>query len=851
MPGPLHATSSQFINLNTDFGYDALGGVGRLGNHRMEVLTPGTRQTDRIPGPPKSFGRWFSKLLDRLTPSSWRAQGKFRRGLEDFSAQTGRLLGYLHEAGCRPAGSPERREALSKAFRELAQLRQAAAPVTSRGADYEELLKTRVSLNMAILREEQPALAREMRGLQNGFFDEILGSLDPASQQSMIDDLALVRDSLYVDENAMTAHVESHGEAPEESQLQQPETVSTEEPTAPPPYRSRFTPEALKAFFTNAFNFGEHVRKELEERQATLNLLSRDAQNMLTSALKEVNAALDNRLSADTASFSGVQQLVDEKMNSVIRCAMDDVCTFALQHMDSGTVAGADGQDFQRITAAFVRNELNALEQFSPSQKNITSNTNGTSVSNAPALHAIRTARQQIRDLSELYGSLITGIDELKQRDRLYHTCLQLNELTRIQLPGSISSQEFGETCDRLIEELHTSSASSTKERHIRQELAHLETMLQHDDVSEDARSLFNSVKSDVQSSLAATHTIFTPPAAASCEGRLNGLEQSLGLHQAVGHAGALLQQAHLPQADSLISQGLQISRLAMHMKATAWNNAEQREHAVAELRSAIGRFMSNMTLAHMQAVNADVKSAQPPAKNLDRNAAMDGLTLLQKNVDLIIAGLSDEQGGAVARATRNSGLSLLRTGQAAAEQCLLLNSNFIHTGKEVAEQLAVCLESGRDDAAATLLDMLSGSRWNKGKHSEAKSAISAFLDALPAVRESRNQSQLLKFLSNRLSGAFVPHDVYMGFDGKIHMLIDTDRQSLMGSKKVQGTRWITLPSPEEALSGTPTGVNRLDNLLAAGDNRTVFYPHFYELLTNYFSGTRYDFDLPEEGTRP
>ena len=103
---------------------------------------------------------------------------------------------------------------------------------------------------------------------------------------------------------------------------------------------------------------------------------------------------------------------------------MDDVCAFALQHMDSGTAAGADGQDFQRITAAFVRNELNALEQFSPSQKNITSNTNGTSVSNAPALHAIRTARQQIRDLSELYGSLITGIDELKQRDRLYHTCL-------------------------------------------------------------------------------------------------------------------------------------------------------------------------------------------------------------------------------------------------------------------------------------------------------------------------------------------------------------------------------------------------------------------------------------------
>ena len=48
MPDTLQATSSRFISLNTDFGYDALGGVGQLGTHRMEVLTPGTRRTDGI-----------------------------------------------------------------------------------------------------------------------------------------------------------------------------------------------------------------------------------------------------------------------------------------------------------------------------------------------------------------------------------------------------------------------------------------------------------------------------------------------------------------------------------------------------------------------------------------------------------------------------------------------------------------------------------------------------------------------------------------------------------------------------------------------------------------------------------
>ena len=77
----------QFIALNTDFGYDALGGFGKvgsqLGTHSIEVLeAPKARQSDRIAGPPQTVGRWFSKLLDALTLRSFRQQGKFQRGLE-------------------------------------------------------------------------------------------------------------------------------------------------------------------------------------------------------------------------------------------------------------------------------------------------------------------------------------------------------------------------------------------------------------------------------------------------------------------------------------------------------------------------------------------------------------------------------------------------------------------------------------------------------------------------------------------------------------------------------------------------------------------------------------------------
>ena len=220
----------------------------------------------------------------------------------------------------------------------------------------------------------------------------------------------------------------------------------------------------------------------------------------------------------------------------------------------------------------------------------------------------------------------------------------------------------------------------------------------------------------------------------------------------------------------------------------------------------------------------------------------------MRQSVERILDGLADQEGGVVARAALRDGLRLLEKGRDAAVACGRLLDNAIHKETHVAEQLAVCLESGRDDAAMALYGLLEGDRWTRGKHGEAKAAIDAFLAALRPVQESRGQSRLLRFLADRLSGAFTPHDVYMGFDGSIHMLINTDRQGLGGSRKLQGTRWITLPPPDQLRPGVSTGVHRLDQLLDAGDNRTVFYPQLHQLLTRYFSGIPYDLSLPGDG---
>ena len=134
-------------------------------------------------------------------------------------------------------------------------------------------------------------------------------------------------------------------------------------PTAPQPYRSRFSPAALRDFFLRRFDFKAEARQALQERQATLARFTGEARDTLQAALEAVDAVLQDRLAADADSFAHVQHQVDEKMRRAIRCALDDVCALALRHLDTPESVGEEGQDFRRIDADFVRQELAALER--------------------------------------------------------------------------------------------------------------------------------------------------------------------------------------------------------------------------------------------------------------------------------------------------------------------------------------------------------------------------------------------------------------------------------------------------------------------------------------------------------
>ena len=237
----------------------------------------------------------------------------------------------------------------------------------------------------------------------------------------------------------------------------------------------------------------------------------------------------------------------------------------------------------------------------------------------------------------------------------------------------------------------------------------------------EDVRRRFQEGRADLLRHLepAMDRPVFQLAGTDQAESRLDALEQARALHQVVGHAGALLQRARLPQADSLISQGLQISRLALRLRTNGPREPEHRQQAITELRTSVARFMANLTLARMQTENPTIHSAQPEARGLDTDGAREGLDLIRQSVERILGGLQDQEGGVVARAALQDGLRLLEKGRDAAVACGRLLDNAIRKETGVAEQLAVCLESGRDDAATALHGLLEGSRWTKGKHGE------------------------------------------------------------------------------------------------------------------------------------
>lgn len=846
MPDPIRQYAVQYARIDTDFGYDALGGIGRLGSHSMETLSPGVRRTYRVPGPAKTVGRWFSKLLDRITPHSMRAQGKFRRGLEDFSAAAGRMLGHLRNlrwAHTLPSGSPQRSAVIHDMLKALAELRRNAVPMTSRGTSYADLLQARLSLNLSILREEQPEIAAELESLgQAGVLDDFMGTLSPESQQDMINDLRMIRNALAPEPGAPPQ--------PETSQRLSSEDVTQEE-TPAPRYESRHNLNELQRFFHDHCTLRGYAERALQGRQHLMDNLAENAGQALRSALDAIRDAADTP--DDTALpevVSHVCALVDEQMDKAIRYATDAVCTFALPYAkETSSTVGQEGADYHPISEQQIAQELNQAEQAVRQGTGLSFSSpilQGRSGSDTdPFRTGIRKTRMQIRELSAMYGEMISGLAQLKDQNEKLSLCRMLHELAHVQLPEHIPSDCFGEACDALIDTLQSSSPENTEgyEPH----LMNLRNWMQDEYMPANLKATFEERYAQLQHLLGAQRReeVYSLDISSSLS-KFDQLEREHALHELIEHTGILLRRSGLPQADLLSGEALQLSQTMQKIHAPSGYALGHRELVMQELNAGVARLLGQLAQAEMQVIEPLISSGI--SENSTRPEASHALKSFRQAIGLLVDefctprdGLPAPEGSAILRMTMRQGSECIRLAGEAARVCTTMKS-VGKTEKTVLEQVAVCALSGRSEPSATLRNMLSEKVWNKGHgHQAAKAALEKFLSARDGLTAARKHDDMLKAFSHSMgkdekgNDRIVIHDMRVGLDGILYLLINTDRKT----SRSQGVRWISCPPPDKLPAlGKSTGIHRLDDILSLEENRTGFYASFYHVAERHLSGT-------------
>ncbi len=878
--------------LDHDFNFDPLGGIGRsggtttggvgqVGDHTMQSEdAPLVRQSGRVPGPQKSIGRWFSKLLDKIASPSRRIQGRYERALEDYSAQAGKVMGRLVSLSeIAKTASEVPLEQMNALREDLTKLREEAHQLMRMGVSYKDLATARISRNIAILTNNGTIDPKELYSLKH---ENLLATL--IDQFKGNDKLAGMAEDLQFVKNALDAIVnEQAAEIDNEVEQALPETVASLETHAEetPQATSRYSSQSIGEQVYKNLADTSAAREALANKQELLSQLTGDAKTHLEEALNAVESMMSKTVGMesglDEKELNDVLTKVDQGMNNAITCAVDLVEQNALNLLGTAHVAGK----VQQITAGYVDKEIASLREAQkhnvrailPAPENDDKGVAQKADDNANEIQvAIRGTQKSIEDISELYGTLTTAINELKRKEEIRNLCLLLKDIADngfARLPIDVTAQQIYDTCDKIIDALLTGTSDDATTR----ALCRLSSWKMNGFLSEDAWTKLGNAQELIDKCLSEASKpnkrgdLSGAIPASNALIRLHNREK---LHKIIGDVGALLNQAKIPSADALTAQALKVSKSVLA------------KSDFAQIQAELSRLMSNIALATMQVQTPIIFSSQPYVTGLDQKAALKALGHLKVCMDELCASFPIDTPKALKKRTALAGMmkeaeQLNRAAQNVADAFAPYQPKFFSPNKvirpneiSVAEQIAVVMESCNEDDDAKLLEMMEDSKWRDAKHGDkhatARDAIAQLLIVLKPFRDKYGKESIINHFNmylnpgmkkkaaadqdagtqkndrpNPADGTNIfAHDIYLGFDNKIHVLINTNRQIL----SAQGAKWITLPTPEAVLSAgdsISTGTDRLDLVLNNDHNRNEFYPWFYSELMRYFNNEHVD----------
>ncbi len=794
--------------LDFDFNFDALGGLGQVGSHTVQQIeTHEPPQTRRIIEPERTIGRWFSKLLDRITPETWRIQGRYDRALEDYSAQAGKVMGRLSLLTHVGKGTKEYSDQMDALRGDLVKLREEAYQLMRMGFDYKDIAMARISRNIAILTNNGTVTSRELYHLK---FGDLLPSLineftnPDQPQPEMAEDLQFLKDALDAiirnQAEAINAPLQAEGTA---------EVTAPEESETPPPPQSRYTEHSIGEQIFKNLAFTSSAREALANKETLLSQLTGDARAYLEHALDAVefmNETIGMESGLNEELLNAALENVEEGMNQAITCAVELVENNALPFLDTSRVIG----NVQQIEYNDVVKEILAFHEAQDINERpiqITPESIGKPVGQLNQIQiAIRGAQKSIGEISELYGKLTNAVKELKEKSEIQRLCLIVKDLAdngSTHLPEGVPPEEFCEACDEIIGIL----LSGVPKESTPEAWTKLVNWMGKDGIPDDMKEIFGKAKNQIACHISKfekevltyleTGVLPTVESAGASLDRLN--RQTL--HKIINDVGALLQQSGIPSAEALHAQALRVSQSVSAGKE------------LTQIQAELSRLMTNMALATMQMRTPVIRSSQPDVRVSQENQdkATSALRLLETCMNELCAFFpegSPERTDLVQ--TLKEAEQLNAAAKATAKAFAALQKNKIFKESKVAEQVAVVMESCNNDADSMLLEMMNDAKWKSDddKLTAGRNAVYSLLNALVPLRAKYGKDAIIHHFNVRWNPPQKPeteeaapkkgimrifaamkkiveqtdtdmdaHDIYLGFDNKFHVLINTDRQ--------------------------------------------------------------------------
>lgn len=877
-----------YTPITKDLGFDPLGGLGSpIGNfkgRRVQQNDGGIAKAKTMaPGPTQSFGRSVLNFIDAVTPKWCWPKAKFHRSLENFSGKVGQSLGGIFNHGGKGI---DNKTVLSG----LRGLRRNAERMVNAGADYKDILSTRLQHNLGKLTGQE--IDHLNRQIDSTSWKKLKSSL---SDSNMKEDLSAIEKAILQESEKRVPVKQSTS-----SKSNLTDSVAKVIKTVAQPVAEKID-HALKAFNkaiepirNTILNEFTPIEKRLKKADAVLDGMMADAKkdlDQLKSNLNElmqdrdlnleaVNKAIDGVFEKyDDASLGKAIQYVTEEIHKLVEEKSAQLTPFLSSPSTSKTLNQAMERakgKISQLTELYLENQTLsdkikhgiAFERLKAAMDGLPQNIKKT----LEIEQDIFSLKSTGLAIDEALESKTPNTEENESTSTLFARLNELSLESSQSLSEHVKSQM--DLIDQIDQKISQSDALSKKDQTLLKQL-----LKEYETQVKDIRiEKHNDIKMKWAQNVSKTDAAF------------NEIKSVFKTTNEINAQMGKISQLHVCDQNTAHGHLLAGTKSALKFLTVKDNPLENRRFSPEmEGKRCTAKMMNAIKAIDVEIMTLALKHIQQDG-TISSEEAFEALNLLskarnhciklsndivqsQKGKKLDLKGIHDngnmkQYGKALVKAAKELAKIPKKGG---------LSTDIITKFKyAVASPLPSALsdfeaffdktkvKSSKSNTIQSFAKSLFQEKNWETRYPDAAKAITEFIETAKKVPDLPKTSyfthdglcqRVQEFLRGNdpsLSSMEI-HDIRIDFGDTIHLLIDTDKKNLVGkSKSVQSLKWIQLPPPQvvggkTAYSGTELTnpeskviydfeVNRINNRLQGLSISE--YESAHETLCGFVDGT-------------